>query len=577
MFNRCLRAAALALGLFAWLADAAAQQWNGNSQTAVPGFALIIPGVGPVSASNPLNIQGTFTATLSGFAPTPSYSQLAVTTASARVALPTGAVVIVYNTGASAADVTLGNSSVTATTSGDVIQPSSWMAFTVGANGYLAGITASGTASLNISGGSGLPTGAGGGSGGGGGSTPTGTAGSPTASVVSVQGVSSGTVIPVVESSLPAFAATPTFNLGTIAGVATATNQPTAAAQGSTTSGQTGNLDLAAVSTTAPSYTNGQSNSLSLTPAGALRVDGSAITQPVTAASLPLPSGAAQSANQPTAATSGSTTSGQTGTLQMGAVTTSGPSYTNGQTAPVSLDPSGNVRMNCVSGCSSSGGSSLADGGAFSQGTTSATVVSGLYATSVTNLTAGQAGALRATADRKLMVDTPNIEAGLGAATAPTYGVAILGVYNASAPSVSNGQSVALQVTAGGSLHATIDNVQASATPFSNIVANNTTAVVVKSAAGTLYSLDIDGIGSTTLWVKFYDATSATCGSGTPKYRYLLPANSTATNGAGHAVPLPPQGITFATGITYCATTGIADTDATAPAAASFVINGSYL
>lgn len=52
-------------------------------------------------------------------------------------------------------------------------------------------------------------------------------------------------------------------------------------AQGSTTSGQKGNLNLGAVTTAAPTYTTGQSNSLSLTTTGALRTDGSGTTQPV--------------------------------------------------------------------------------------------------------------------------------------------------------------------------------------------------------------------------------------------------------------------------------------------------------
>lgn len=41
----------------------------------------------------------------------------------------------------------------------------------------------------------------------------------------------------------------------------------------------------------------------------------------------------------------GSTTSGQSGPLVQGAVTTSPPSYTTGQTAPISLDVNGNVRV----------------------------------------------------------------------------------------------------------------------------------------------------------------------------------------------------------------------------------------
>ena len=55
---------------------------------------------------------------------------------------------------------------------------------------------------------------------------------------------------------------------------------------------------MAAVTSSSPAYTNGQTNALSLTTAGALRVDASAVTQPVSAASLPLPSGAATAANQ---------------------------------------------------------------------------------------------------------------------------------------------------------------------------------------------------------------------------------------------------------------------------------------
>lgn len=40
----------------------------------------------------------------------------------------------------------------------------------------------------------------------------------------------------------------------------------------------------------------------------------------------------------------GSTTNGQTGSLDMGAVTTTAPTYTNAQTSPLSLDTSGNLR-----------------------------------------------------------------------------------------------------------------------------------------------------------------------------------------------------------------------------------------
>lgn len=93
-------------------------------------------------------------------------------------------------------------------------------------------------------------------------------------------------------------------------------------AQGSTTSGQTGGLTQAAVTTAAPSYTTGQTSPLSLDTAGALRVTGN------------FASGVAQ----------GSTTSGQVGGLTQAAVTTAAPSYTNAQTSPLSLTTAGALR-----------------------------------------------------------------------------------------------------------------------------------------------------------------------------------------------------------------------------------------
>src|SRR5215472_13372071 len=163
-------------------------------------------------------------------------------------------------------------------------------------------------------------------------------------------------------------------------GAATSANQPTAAAIGSTTSGQTGNLAMGAVTTAAPSYTTATTNNLSLTTAGALRVDGSGATQPVSgtvtanqggtwnitnvSGTVSLPTGASTSANQPSNAGQGSTTSGQTGTLAMGAVTTGNPTYVTAQTSPLSLDTSGALRVNVIAG-SGGGGTSSSFGSSF--------------------------------------------------------------------------------------------------------------------------------------------------------------------------------------------------------------------
>lgn len=106
-----------------------------------------------------------------------------------------------------------------------------------------------------------------------------------------------------------------------------------------------------------------------------------------------------------------------------------------------------------------------------------------------------------------------------------------------------------------------------------NIAANNTTAVVVKASAGTLYGVQLYGIGSAPAYLKIYNATSATCGSGTPVKRLMIPAAATAANGAGSNITFGPEGVAFGTGITYCVTTGITDADTTAPAASTFLVN----
>lgn len=117
-----------------------------------------------------------------------------------------------------------------------------------------------------------------------------GSAGTPAGGVVSIQGVSSGTVVPVSVASLPLPSGAATE--------ASLTKLPVA--QGSTTSGESGPLIQGAVTTGSPTYTTAQTNPLSLTTAGALRTDSSATTQPISASSLPLPTGASTSALQTT-------------------------------------------------------------------------------------------------------------------------------------------------------------------------------------------------------------------------------------------------------------------------------------
>lgn len=72
-----------------------------------------------------------------------------------------------------------------------------------------------------------------------------------------------------------------TQTVGSTGGATEVTLAKLTQTQGSTTSGQSGPLVQGAVTTSAPSYTNGQTDPISLTTVGALRVDGSGVTQPV--------------------------------------------------------------------------------------------------------------------------------------------------------------------------------------------------------------------------------------------------------------------------------------------------------
>lgn len=105
----------------------------------------------------------------------------------------------------------------------------------------------------------------------------------------------------------------------------------------------------------------------------------------------------------------------------------------------------------------------------------------------------------------------------------------------------------------------------------SYIAANDTTAVVVKSTPGSVYSIDGFNNGVTLAYVKLYNATSATCGSGTPQARYMIPFG-TASSGGGFTIP-NINGDAYGKGIVMCITTGIADADTGAPAASTYIVN----
>lgn len=166
----------------------------------------------PVSATNPIPISGTITASLGGFTPTAgATAALSASAASANVALPAGVTVVVANTGSAAAFVRLTTGAGTAVTTDQIIPAGGVFGFTAGTATFLDAITASGTTSLALQGGTGLFTNVGaGGSGGGGGGAITAASGS-----YSSGALSAGAIVDIGTGASPA-ANTVNSNLGTI-------------------------------------------------------------------------------------------------------------------------------------------------------------------------------------------------------------------------------------------------------------------------------------------------------------------------------------------------------------------------
>jgi len=137
----------------------------------------------------------------------------------------------------------------------------------------------------------------------------------------------------------------------------------------------------------------------------AWKVDGSAVTQPVSGTITANIGTIGTIATQATLAllplAQGSTTSGQSGPLMQGAVATASPTYTSGQTSPLSLDTTGALRVNVTAG--GGGGSAVAQGsttagqsGGLDQA--AATLFYPAYTPGTTNpLNTGKSGALRVT------------------------------------------------------------------------------------------------------------------------------------------------------------------------------------
>lgn len=109
-------------------------------------------------------------------------------------------------------------------------------------------------------------------------------------------------------------------------------------------------------------------------------------------------------------------------------------------------------------------------------------------------------------------------------------------------------------------------------TPYTLNSAATTNLVAVKASAGTLYSLNLSNNSAGVIYVKLYNkATAPVLASDVPVMVIAVPATSHKD------VHLGATGQRFSTGIALATTTGAADTDATAVAAAALKVMAAYV
>lgn len=278
--------------------------------------------------------------------------------------------------------------------------------------------------------------------------------------------------------------------------------------------------------------------------ATAVKVDGSAVTQPVSgtfwqatqpvsAASLPLPSGAATAAKQPALGTAG-TPSADVITVQGAALMTALKVDGSAVTQPVSA-----ASLPLPTGASTESTLSTLNG----------------------KVTACNTGAVVLTTSTAEIGNVKN--SGTFATQAAQSGTWTVQPGNTAntTPWLTSEQAA----TSGG------------ATPYKLISAATTNATSVKASAGQLYMITASNVGSGVAFLKIYNKASApTVGTDTPVHVFLIPVASTAANGAGTNIPVPDCGLAFGTGIAFAITGAVADSDTTAVAANQVVVNLGY-
>lgn len=308
----------------------------------------------------PVEVENSITASLGGYQPSGNYSTpLSASTVSSAVALPSGSptTIAVYNTGTQAAYCKLVTSGGAATTSDDLVPGNSAVGFTVGANTSIACITSTGTTTINIGGGSGLLTGFGGGgsSGGGGSNGAAGPTGSAVPSDGSYNALNVGGTLRGQTGVNPAGSV---YDAQTDISSLNGTSLGSPSNYGTAPSGEVIGVNANITNNASVSVSNvptvNQGNTaasvawlMNMGAMGGTSISSSCVqfygTAPGSSVACPSVNAYVTGA---VGLAQGSTTSGQTGSLIMGATQqyVTPTIYTTAETNPFSLDLAGNVR-----------------------------------------------------------------------------------------------------------------------------------------------------------------------------------------------------------------------------------------
>lgn len=143
----------------------------------------------------------------------------------------------------------------------------------------------------------------------------------------------------------------------------------------------------------------------------------------------------------------------------------------------------------------------------------------------------------------------------------------------ASTDSVDEGDAGALRMTLDRKLIVTPQPHTAGGLSIFRSLDLDETEEEVKASAGQVYAAWVTNLATTTRYLKFYNATAAnvTVGSTTPVITIPIPGN--ATDDISAVLAAGGYGIAFDTAITVAATTALADADAGAPGANEVVVN----